>query len=206
MKTSILISGIAAFLLMITFAEAPLSRVTNGLSKLQNDEISFFQVNGIMPLAETNIPTLKKETSTVTTSANPVEDYSYLKFDVSYYMAADATMEAYDLLPEFPVNDYSYLKFEVNEYMGNSEYNDTETIELPEQSLNEFTYLRFDVTDYYTTGEIETVEIPVIETETNYTSSTLVSGEEENKFSYLKFDVNNFYNTKKTGSEYELPK
>jgi len=187
MKTSVLISGIAALLLMITFAEAPLRRESYRVSKSQNDEIAFIQVNGMMPLAKTNKPTLKKEVSPVTIAVIPADDYSYLKFDVSDYISSDATVEAENEMPESTVSDYSYLKFDVNEYMNNSEFTDSEAIELPSQPVSEFEYLRFDVNDYYTAGEIETIETGV------------------NEFSYLKFDVNNFYNAKNTGSEYELP-
>jgi hypothetical protein len=187
MKTSVLISGIAALLLMITFAEAPLRRESYRVSKSQNDEIAFIQVNGMMPLAKTNKPTLKKEASPVTIAVIPADDYSYLKFDVSDYISSDATVEAENEMPESTVSDYSYLKFDVNEYMNNSEFTDSEAIELPSQPVSEFEYLRFDVNDYYTAGEIETIETGV------------------NEFSYLKFDVNNFYNAKNTGSEYELP-
>jgi len=187
MKTSVIISGIAAFLLMITFVEVPFSRESNRASKSQNDEIAFIQVNGMMPLAKTNKPTLKKEASPVTIAVIPADDYSYLKFDVSDYISSDATVEAENEMPESTVSDYSYLKFDVNKYMSNSEFTDSDAIELPTLDVNEFAYLRFDANDYYTAGEIETIETG------------------ENEFSYLKFDVNNFYNAKNTGSEYELP-
>ena len=187
MKTSVIISGIAALLLMITFAEAPLRRESYRASKSQNDEIAFIQVNGIMPISKTNKPIMKKETSQVTIPAIPVEDYSYLKFDVSDYIATDVNLEAEDAMPEPPVSDYSYLKFDVNKYMSNSEFIDSEAIELPGQSVNELDYLRFDVNDYYTAGEIETIETVA------------------NEFDYLKFDVNNFYSEKITGSDYEMP-
>ena len=187
MKTSVLISGIAALLLMITFAEAPLRRESYRESKSQNDEIAFIQVNGIMPLAKTNKPSSKMETSQVTLSVIPVDDFSYLKFNVADYMVTDADLESEDAMPEPPISDYSYLKFDVNEYMNNSEFTESEAIELPGQPVNEFDYLRFDVNDYYTAGEIETIETT------------------ENEFSYLKFDVNNFYSEKSTGSDYELP-
>ena len=187
MKTSVIISGIAAFLLMITIGEVPFSHESYRVSKSQNNEIAFIQVNGMMPLAKTNKPTLKKEASPVTIAVIPADDYSYLKFDVSDYMSTDGNVEAENEMPEPPVSDYSYLKFDVNEYMNNSEFTDSEAIELPGQPVNEFDYLRFDVNDYYTAGEIETVE----------------SG--ANEFSYLKFDVNNFYSEKNTGSDYELP-
>lgn len=148
MKTSVIISGIAAFLLMITFAEMPFSHESNRVSKSQNDEISFIQVNGIIPLSETKKPILKKKANSVTIPVVPTEDYSYLKFDVSEYIAADASFEAEVAMPEPPVSDFSYLKFDVNEYMSNSEFSDSEAIELPELPANEFSYLRFDVNDY----------------------------------------------------------
>ncbi len=202
MKTSIIISSIAALLLMITFAESPSHRDINKLNVSSTDEISFIQINGLIPLTETKKVLLKKEASYITPPSVPAEDYSYLRFNVSDYIATDANLDVYNAMPETPVSDYSYLKFDLNEYMVNSEFTDSEIIELP---VNELAYLRFDVTDYYTTGEIETVEMPVTETETNITSNTSVSGEEINEFSYLKFDVNNFYNAKNTRSEYELP-
>ncbi len=186
MKTSVIISGIAAFLLMITFAEVPFIHESYRVSKSQNDEIAYIQVNGIMQIAKTNMPTLKKEAKVINT-INPVDDYSYLKFDVSDYITNDANLEAEDAMPEPPASDYSYLKFDVNEYMSNSEFTDSEAIELPGQPVSEFDYLRFDVNDYYTAGEIETIEAG------------------ENELTYLKFDVNNFYNSNNTGSEYELP-
>jgi hypothetical protein len=184
MKTSIIISSIAALLLMITFAESPSRRNVNKLNASTTDEISFIQINGLMPLTETKKTIIKKEASHVTLPSIPAEDYSYLKFNVSDFIASDANLDVYDVLPENTVSDYSYLKFDVNEYTNNSEFTDSEAIELP---ANEFASLRFDVSDYYTDGEIETIEIGA------------------NEFSYLKFDVKNFYNAKNTGSEYELP-
>jgi len=186
MKTSIIISSIAALLLMITFAESPSRRDVNKLNASSNDEISFIQINGLMPASETKKAIIKKEASLVTLPSLPAEDYSYLKFDVSDYIAADANLDVYNEMPEIPVSDYSYLKFDVNEYSNNSEFTDSEAIELP---VNEFAYLHFDVSDYYTAGEIETI----------------TTG--ENEFSYLKFDVNSYYtpSVEDTESTYELP-
>ena len=189
MKTSIIISSIAALLLMITFAESPSRRNVNKLNASTTDEISFIQINGLMPLTETKKTIIKKEASDVTLPSIPAEDYSYLKFNVSDFIASEANLDVYDVLPENPVSDYSYLKFDVNEYSNNSEFTDSEAIELPGQPVNEFAYLRFDVNDYYTAGEIETIETEVDE------------------FSYLKFDVNSYYTPSVNDAEstYELP-
>jgi len=184
MKTSILISSIAALLLMITFAESPSRRNADKLNASTTDEISFIQINGFMPLTETNKPKIKKEASHVTLPSIPVEDYSYLKFDVSDYMASDGNLDVNTEMPETEEMDFTYLKFDVSEYTTNSEFTDSESIELP---VNEFAYLRFDVNDYYTAGDTETIETVVDE------------------FSYLKFDVNNFYSEKTTLSDNELP-
>ena len=186
MKTSIIISSIAALLLMITFVESPSRRNANKLNASTTDEISFIQINGLMPLTETKKSIIKKEASHVTLPSVPSEDYSYLKFDVSDYIASDATPEAYYALPEPPASDYSYLKFDVNKYSNNAEFTDSEAIELP---ANEFASLRFDVSDYYTDEEIETIEIGA------------------NEFSYLKFDVNSYYSQSVNDAEstYELP-
>jgi hypothetical protein len=189
MKTSIIISSIAALLLMITFAESPSRRNVNKLNASTTDEISFIQINGLMPLTETKKTIIKKEASDVTLPSIPAEDYSYLKFNVSDFIASDANLDVYDVLPENTVSDYSYLKFDVNEYTNNSEFTDSETIELPEHPANDFSYLRFNADDYYTTGDIETIETVV------------------NEFSYLKFDVNSYYSqsVNDTESTYELP-
>ncbi len=171
---------------MITFVESTSRRDVNKLNASSTDEISFIQINGLMPASETKKTIIKKDASHVTLPSVPAEDYSYLKFNVSDYIAMDANLDVYDVLHENPVSDYSYLKFDVNEYTNNSEFTDTETIELP---VNEFAYLRFDVNDYYTAGEIETIE-------------TIVD-----VFSYLKFDVNSYYTAGAGDAEstYELP-
>ena len=193
MKTSLIISGIAALLLMLTFAEAPSYREKNIPSAILNDEISFIRVNGIMPKSDSKKSGAKKITNTIAVPAIPAEDFSYLKFEVADYIETNDNTESYGEMPELSEQDFSYLKFDIDEYMSDSELTDGEAIDLPEMSANEFSYLRFDVNDYYasinTEAEGEAIELPEMSA---------------NEFSNLRFDVNDYYTVTYTETD-ELP-
>jgi len=212
MKTSVLVSGIAALSLFITIAET--SRQHNeGTHYTSTNNLSIETVKMVSMLPGVEIIGERKgeveNTTLVTTTKdlsylkfnvadytdasemveeiNDVNSYDYLKFDVENYQSSDKT-ESYELI-ELPVNEFGYLKFDVENYQSTDQTESYESIELP---VNEFDYLKFDLTNFMSADEensVEITELPVDE------------------FSYLKFDVTKYSDSDNlnNGEKIELP-
>jgi hypothetical protein len=187
MKTSILVSSIAAFFLMITFGGTPGQKEVEESNMVMAHDFTIYKTNMLSHATAVAPATDIKAKTEPATPAIESEDFSYLKFNVAAYLETEqadnednielpATESDYSYL-KFNVDDYmeaefDYLKFDVSDYTSGS-LNSTENIELP---LNELEYLKFDVNNYMTNSvEVESDELP------------------EDEFDYLKFDVNKFY-------------
>lgn len=163
MKTSIIISTIAALSLLITFAEVP-HRHRNDNMNIASDHNTILveSEHRVSMLPGVVITPNTKNADKIDISAIPAEDLSYLKFDVTNFMQSENLFETVEI-------DFSYLKFDVNNFISNLEEsneemmplgkNDTNTIVTPIPAINSFDYLRFDVTKFINHEEIE--EIPL---------------------------------------------
>jgi hypothetical protein len=158
MKTSILISSIAALCLLGTFAVAPRHHNEERMNSTSTNNISFTSSNTVTVLPGVVITADRKREAAVSLPLDSPEDFSYLKFDAGEYLPAEAvSLDEADMLPEAVETDFSYLKFDAGDYGTEST---DEEIELPvnerittdasfsELLLSEFGYLRFDVDDY----------------------------------------------------------
>ena len=189
MKTSILISGLAALCLVITFAKTTTRLSADKNNANPTDQISFVPVYMVRTVPVHKVTLCIEKTSFETTPVLNTEDFSYLKFNIADYMEKDAraTIEP-GLLPAFSDSDLSYLKFDANHYLDLTEASSFETIELP---VNDFDYLRFDVNHYIltNTSSFETMELP------------------SDNFNYLKFRVSEYIerNEMEAGIIGELP-
>jgi len=135
MKTSVILSTLAALCLIITFAESPTLQNTKNNNTTPADQFSYIHSNLMTANAEVKLTTIIGKRSAVRTAVKPNVDLSYLKFDVADYtpeMATEITDE----------NSFEYLKFNVIDYTT------TESDETPETPANEFEYLKFNVNDY----------------------------------------------------------
>ena len=192
MKTSIIISTIAAVCLMITFSENTINRVSQNNTNTLYSNISYLPANNLIAIPEVKWSDIIKADVSAKTKVNANKDLSYLKFDVADYTEADEAvaeineLQSFDYLKfdvnkyedengitfgesnEIPVNQFDYLKFNLNDYTATDI---DETIETP---VNEFDYLKFDLNKYRATENDETIETPV------------------NDFDYLKFDINKY--------------
>ena len=207
MKTSVLISSIAALYLLVAFAETTRRHGEDKMKVASTENISIATVKMATMLPGVIIKADRKKEASINIPIIPIEDFSYLKFDVGDYLEAEIvnTDEA-EILPEAMEADYSYLKFKISDYTDSEltvdeltelpvNENNT-TISLPETSVNEFEYLRFNVNDYINknaTGNTEIDELPL-------------EVEPANEFGYLKFDVTKYYNSAlSSDEEFELP-
>jgi hypothetical protein len=166
MKTSIIVSGIAALCLMITFAEAPRRHGEENMNVNSNNNISFVTVNMANMLPGVEVTSFRSKKNDIAASR---EDFSYLKFNSSNFEKAATETES---MPEASEADFNYLKFDASKYF---EINPTaEPKEMPVKS--DLSYLKFDASKYSSNTETKSAEeLP------------------GNEFSNLKFDVNKFY-------------
>ncbi len=216
MKTSILISSIAALCLLGTFAVAPRHHNEERMNSTSTNNISFTSSNTVTVLPGVVITADRKREAAVSLPLDSPEDFSYLKFDASDHLPAEAlNLDEANVLPEEIETDLSYLKFDAGNY--GTESTDVE-IELPvnesittdasfsELLETEFGYLRFEVDDY-TGNAAEIGELPSQETKTVNQTGTSAPLDSPIDFSYLKFDVTNYYNSENPGfgEQIELP-
>ena len=217
MKTSILISSIAALCLLLTFAEAPRHHGEDNMIAATTGNITFTTVNSVTMLSGPVITSARKNNYAIPIPPAPAEDFSYLKFNVNDYLEADAaTTEEIEILPEAIETDFSYLKFNVSNYITDAGLNIIEIAELPENEINssnpyenvpvaiQFDYLRFDVNKYISesgTKDEGIGELPA--EETLPVEEAIIKA----NFSGLKFDVTKYYIPGNQGSEeqFELP-
>jgi hypothetical protein len=217
MKTSILISSIAALCLLLTFAEAPRRHGEDNMIAATTENITFTTVNSVTMLSGPVITPARKNNSAIPIPPAPAEDFSYLKFNVNDYKEADAaTTEEIEILPEATETDFSYLKFNVGDYVTVSGLNGDEITDLPENENNStspsenvpvanvFNYLRFDVNKYIIESEMEGKGIGELSSEEVL---LIEEAQEISDFNYLKFDVTKYYIPENQGSEeqFELP-
>ena len=231
MKTSIIISTVAAVCLMITNAESPMNRNAQFDTKNLYSNILYIPSNA-SATAEVSRNAITIENTEARTKISANNNFSYLKFNVADYSDADNRLtdanaenlfeylkfdsNNYDKnheltsteLKERTLHKFDYLKFDANNYTATD--ND-ETIETP---LNEFDYLKFDVNNYTATDNVETIETPANEFEylkfnvNDYSANENDESIETpvNEFDYLKFDVNKYSSTDlSTGQNVELP-
>lgn len=219
MKTSILISSIAALYLLLTFAEAPRRYGEDKMDLTSKDHITVVTTNKPIMLPGVVITPGKLTEYGVTLPDMVTEDFSYLEFDVKKYLESDAlTPDNDEILPEASETDFRYLKFNSSDYVTDSEFTSDELTELPisenstieitvsEPLVNKFEFLKFDVSDHISnSGTIG--DLLLEEAKTGNRAESLVPGENTNKFGYFKF-----YVTKYIGSDilnakeqFELP-
>jgi hypothetical protein len=216
MKTSILISSIAALGLLITFAGAPRRHGEDKMTLASTDNISFVTGNRVTMLPGLVITNYKKRDAGIRVPVIPADDFSYLKFDANEYMKTDASsLYEAEVLPEAIETDFGYLKFNINDLSSESELSGDEIMELPvsennsstpEPVVNEFDYLRFDAKEYLNSGT-EVGELPLEEVKSLNQAEITIPGETKNDFSYLKFDVNKYYSSNSWNSDeqFEIP-
>jgi hypothetical protein len=121
MKTSMLVSGFAALCLLITFAETPDRLNAKKENKPVVRNISSIPANSVIPVPAVKVSSGKTGKAQVKTNVTLVEDFSYLKFDVTKYIDKDEMNS--DDIQELMVEDFSYLKFDVNKYFAQSSMN-----------------------------------------------------------------------------------
>ena len=207
MKTSVLISSIAALYLLVAFAETTRRHGEDKLNVVTTENISIATVKMATMLPGVVITADRKKEAVIILPVIPNEDFSYLKFDTSDYSEAEAiNQDEAEVLPEAVEVDYSYLKFNISDYTA-PELTGSEITELPvnennnsstpEPVENEFEYLRFDVNDYISNSVMEAEEIGELPLESEPT----------NEFGYLKFDVTKFYSSAALSydEQFELP-
>ena len=205
MKTSVLISSIAALYLLVAFAETTRRHGEDKLNVASTENISIATVKMATMLPGVAIIAERKKEAAISIPVNPAKDFSYLIFDVNDYLEAQAiNQDEAEVLPEATEADYSYLKFNISDY-SDSELTGSEIIELPinenntssiaDSSVYELEYLMFDVNDYISNSATEMDEIGEL------------PSEPENEFSYLKFDVTKYYSpaTLSFDQPFELP-
>lgn len=161
MKTTILISSIAALSLMININEPDSRRAA------ENNVNSNLHISSAVPTKVCVEPdekqqlTIKKAVVETPPALIP-ENFNYLKFNINDYTRYTevSSFEDFDL----PENDFGYLRFDVDNYIdpiaGSPEY-----IELP---ADDYSYLKFDVNVYVGRNEQENAsnsEQPVAETQ-----------------------------------------
>jgi len=210
MKTSVLISSIAALYLLVAFAETTRRHGEDKMSVASSENISIATVKMATMLPGVVITADKKKDAAISIPVIPAEDFSYLTFDVNDYLKVEAVnQDVAEVLPEATEADFSYLKFNISDFtdpeLSDSEItelpvneNITANISTPELSVNEFEYLRFDVNDYISNSITEPAEIGELPLES----------ESANEFGYLKFDVTKYYSpaTLSSDEQFELPK
>ena len=207
MKTSVLISSIAALYLLVAFAETTRRHGEDKLNVASTENISIATVKMATMLPGVVITADRKKEAVIILPVIPNEDFSYLKFDASDYSEAEAiNQDEAEVLPEAAEFDYSYLKFNISDYTDSEStgseitelpVNENNTSSTPEPVENEFEYLRFDVNDYISNSVMEAEEIGELPLESEPT----------NEFGYLKFDVTKFYSSASLSSheQIELP-
>jgi len=207
MKTSVLISSIAALYLLVAFAETTRRHGEDKLNVASTENISIATVKMATMLPGVVITADRKNEAVIILPVIPNEDFGYLKFDASDYSEAESgNPDETEVLPKITEVDYSYLKFAGSDYTDSEStgieitelpVNENNTSSTPELVENEFEYLRFDVNDYISNSVMEAEEIGELPLESEPT----------NEFGYLKFDVTKFYSSAALSydEQFELP-
>ena len=219
MRTSVIISSIAALCLMTSFAELSdksRSDINSATSQINCPNVSAGETSALY--TETYNTSERKNEANTSASPNKDNDFSYLKFDVADYSKTGApVMDVPMAMPSKSDSDFPYLKFDVNRYNSNGTLTEDSSLALPlnentpadatsaTTSLNEFEYLKFDISKF--SGQNASSELQV----TNEPAGMQTSGNELNSTSardceYLKFDVD-YYSSPSTNNpnREELP-
>jgi len=202
MKTSILVSSIAAFFLMITFGGTPSYMDAEHSYQVSTYDFTNYKTNMLSHTTALASVAYRTEETQPTAQAIPSDDFNYLKFNVADYPETEEAAKA-DLIAlpveesdfsylKFNVagyleDEYDYLKFDVSDYTSENSLSSDDNIELPATDLE---YLKFDADNFMNdAGTVEIDELP------------------ENEFDSLKFDVKKFYVEYKSTEEMniELP-
>ncbi len=220
MKTSIIVSNLAALCLVVLFTDVSNFNWIKETKSTSLNEISLLpaQVTTLATSTEPvrNLPVINRK---IVNDQVPENDsYNYLKFDV----ACNSKTGSVDgeVIAELPVssdNELEYLKFNVNEYISLEDQSDVYK-ELPEKDENtnnapssvniintistEFEYLKFDVNNFITndrSADIEIGELPMKEAIDMSTENTSPSALTENEINRLKFYVNRYYKENEPG-------
>lgn len=219
MKTSILISSFVTLCLLVTFAEAPRHHGEEKKNITSTENFSIKTIESVTMLPALLVAADLNSEANITIPVFAAEDFSYLEFNVTKYMEADANNpDVAEVLPEATKTDFSYLKFKVNDFITNSNFNMDEKDELPvSENISTlvpvpamYEYLRFDVNQYNNSAETEAAEIGKLlsqEVKTNNPAAISVTGETPTEFGYLKFDVTKYYSLSNLGTDekFELP-
>jgi hypothetical protein len=221
MKTSLLISSLAALCLLVTFAESPRRHGEDKMNFSSTDNTSVVPLNRATMLPGVVITSDRTKEAAISEPLIPASDFSYLKFDAVEYLETDAVnLDEAEVLPEAVEDDFSDLKFNVSDFSTGTELaadgieelpvNETSNtnISIPEPALNEFEYLRFDVNDYINGAEVEGYgDLPLEEDKTSDQSELAVPGVIKIDFGYLKFNVAKYYipGNLSSDEQFELP-
>jgi hypothetical protein len=172
MKTSILISSIATFFLMITLGGVPSQKEMESSSQNSADFSGIYTSNMLSHTTTTASVGDRSEPAIINLSSVKEQNLSYLKFDVAEYIEnEESSNEGSIELPvaendlsylKFDVSnyveeDFSYLKFDVSEYIADNSITSMDLIEMPNTNLD---YLKFDVNDYLINLNSETIQMP----------------------------------------------
>lgn len=195
MRTSIVISNVAAFILMLTlgFTPEPLNTSVRAISKAgKSTFIPASELKSAAASENSASATNTKKTSNLST------DLNYLKFDVSGLQTSSD--ESLDKLVVPETAGFEYLKFDVSHYLVVDE--NYESAILPASA--ETRIMKFDVSKF--TSEADTYEgeeLPIefpntLKFDVNRFSTDKNSAPDnfselpDDEFNYLKFDVSNF--------------
>jgi hypothetical protein len=193
MRTSVIISSIAALCLMSSFAELSdqsRSDINSATSQINFPNATADETSALF--TETYNASERKNEANTSASPNADNDFSYLKFDVAAYSKTGApVMDVPMAMPSKSDSDFPYLKFDANRYNSDGTLTEDSSLALPlneNTPADEFEYLKFNISKI--SGQNASSELQV----TNEPAVEQTSGNELNSVSardcdYLKFDV-----------------
>jgi hypothetical protein len=146
MKTSVLISSIAAFCFLAFLSEVPRFTTASSRSTSQSGALNYETANYMTRVSETS--TLREVAKNPFASAvnEKKTDFSYLKFDAADYETNEDYASA-NVLPEPENNNLSLLKFTPARYQTEGSSASIEKEEMPDPKAD-MGYLKFDPSAY----------------------------------------------------------
>lgn len=175
MKSNILISSFAALCLMLTISEVPNHTTSEKSFAFSANPFSYFPVKNSSPVSEKKLTIITSAETSANANLTQIEDFSYLKFDVSEYVEDYEKFQPETDEPSvYTQSSFDYLKFDVSDYVKNDVSNSTEPAALLEK---DFDYLKFDVSKF---------------TDNNSSNQDEASEINSKEFDYLKFDANKY--------------
>ncbi len=175
MKSNILISSFAALCLMLSISEVPTNTSIEKNVTISANPFAYLPVWKSNEVLEEKLTVKTTVGSTLYETPTANDDFSYLKFDVTDYVADYEKFQSdMDEPASTYENGFDYLKFDVNKYLGN----DISVNSNPDEMLvNNYNYLKFDVSKYAATDA---------------TNSEMTNGFESLDLDYLKFDTQKY--------------